>query len=487
MAVHQNEIGMIGLAVMGRNLVLNMADHGFAVAVYNRTEAVTREFAAQLTPDQRVRPCYSLEEFVGSLKKPRRVMIMVKAGGPVDAVIGELEGLLEPGDIVIDGGNSYFRDTERRQRSLAAKGMHFLGVGISGGERGARTGPSMMPGGPKIAYPAVKNIFEAIAARVDGEPCVKYLGPGATGHYVKMVHNGIEYGLMQLIAESYALLRQVLGLSNDELADIYETWNAAELESYLVEITANIFKRRDEETGGYLVDVIRGEAEQLGTGMWASQNAMDLHVPIPNIDIAVAMRNLSALDDQRKAAARLLTAEHEVARDARSAGGQTGQTASPLAVDDVRGALYAAMVITYAQGFAHLQAASRALDFELRLEDVASVWRGGCIIRSALLRDIRAAFRRQPELTNLLLDPELSYVVGSRRARLERVVHAGASAGVAIPGLMAALAYLDAHRAGWLPFNLIQAQRDYFGAHTYRRLDREGGFHTDWMSDMTGA
>ena len=488
MSERLNEIGMIGLAVMGRNLVLNMADRGFAVAAYNRTDSVTREFAAELNPGQRVEACYSLEQFVGSLEKPRRAMIMVKAGKPVDAVIAELEPLLAPGDVLVDGGNSYFRDTERREKSLAAVGIHFFGVGISGGEFGARTGPSMMPGGPQEAYQSVRAIFEAIAARADGEPCVSYLGPGATGHYVKMVHNGIEYGFMQLIAETYALMKEGLGLSNEELAAVYAEWDGAELNSYLVEITSNIFKQRDEKTGGHLVDLIRGEAGQLGTGMWTSQSAMDLQVPAPNIDVAVAMRNLSALEDQRRAATTLLGSA--------VTGGDAASGASPhsgageglgLTAETVRDALYAAMVITYAQGFAQLQVASKALGFGLHLEDVASVWRGGCIIRSALLRDIKAAFQQQPELPNLLLDPELSRVVVSRRDHLVRAVEAGASAGVAVPGLMTALAYLDAYRAEWLPSNLIQAQRDYFGAHTYHRVDGEGIFHTDWLAGQDGS
>jgi 6-phosphogluconate dehydrogenase len=469
---------------MGRNLVLNMADHGFAVAAYNRTDSVTQEFESELRPGQRVQACYSLEQFVGSLKRPRRAIIMIKAGKPVDAVISELEALLEPGDVVIDGGNSHFRDTERRGEFLASKGIRFLGVGISGGEFGARTGPSMMPGGPKGAYETVRPVFEAIAARTEGDSCVAYLGPGASGHFVKMVHNGIEYGLMQLIAETYALMRQVLDLSNEEMAEVYADWNRAELNSYLVEITSAILRRRDGHSGKYLVDMIRSEAGQLGTGMWASQSAMDLRVPVPNIDIALAMRDLSALEDQRHAAATLLrsSGENGEAGSGASSCGEGSSVSRPLKVENVRRALHAGMVVTYAQGFAHLRAASEALGFGLRLEDVASIWRGGCIIRSALLHDIRAAFRRQPELPNLLLDQELSRVVAARREDMVLAGAAGASAGTAVPGLATALAYLDAYRAGWLPSNLIQAQRDYFGAHTYRRIDQEGGFHTDWLS-----
>jgi 6-phosphogluconate dehydrogenase len=366
--------------------------------------------------------------------------------------------------------------------------LDFLGVGISGGESGARTGPSIMPGGPKEAYESVRTIFEAIAAKVDGEPCVSYLGQGAAGHYVKMVHNGIEYGFMQLIADSYALLKQVLGLSNDELAAVYSGWDAAELDSYLVEITAQIFRRRDDKTGGQLVDVILGEAGQLGTGMWASQSAMSLQVPVPNIDIAVAMRNLSALEEERLEAKTRLggaaPAEEVAARLSPRRAGPVGTRS--LKVENVRGALYAAMVITYAQGFAHLQTASKLLGLTLRLEDVASIWRGGCIVRAALLRDIRRAFQCRPGLPNLLLDPHFSQVLVPRRQDLASAIAAGMSAGVPVPGLMAALAYLDSYRAEWLPSNLIQAQRDYFGAHTYRRVDQDGVFHTDWSAGPEG-
>jgi 6-phosphogluconate dehydrogenase len=488
MATATNDIGIIGLGVMGSNLALNMADHGFAVAVYNRTDSVTREFALSLSPGQRVELCYSLERFVESLLRPRKAMIMVKAGSPVDAVIAELEVLLEPGDVLIDGGNSHYSDTERRGKSVAAEGLGFLGVGISGGERGARTGPSIMPGGPKEAYELVRTIFEAIAAKADGEPCVSYLGPGAVGHYVKMVHNGIEYGVMQLIADSYALLKQVLGLSNEELAAVYWGWDAGELNSYLVEITAQIFRRRDDKTSGHLVDLILGEAGQLGTGMWASQSAMSLQVPVPNIDIAVAMRNLSALEEERpEAKTRLRGAApaDEVAARASPLRDGLSRTRG-LKVENVRGALYAATVITYAQGFAHLRAASQALGWTLRLEDVASIWRGGCIVRAALLRDIKTALQCRPELPNLLLDPHFSQAVAPRRQDLASAIAAGMSAGVPAPGLMAALAYLDSYRAEWLPSNLIQAQRDYFGAHTYRRVDEDGVFHTDWSAGPEG-
>jgi 6-phosphogluconate dehydrogenase len=354
----------------------------------------------------------------------------------------------------------------------------------------------MMPGGPREAYDAVRPIFEAVAAKADGDPCVAYLGPGSAGHYVKMVHNGIEYGLMQLIAESYALLKQGLGLGNDRLAQLYAEWQAGELESYLLEITAAIFGRRDDKTSGFLVDLILGQAGQLGTGMWTSQSAMDIHVPVPNIDIAVSMRNLSALDDERAAARQVLDGDGAgdgpasgrekagVGGPGRSAGaaGSAGRQVPGLTLDTVRDALFAGMIITYVQGFAQLQHASTAQGYNLALHDVASIWRGGCIIRSALLRDIRVAFERQPHLPNLLLDPELSRQVAARREALATAAGAGMAARIPVPGILTALAYLDGYLADWLPTNLIQAQRDYFGAHTYRRIDQEGIFHTDWSS-----
>ncbi len=481
MNAQRNDIGFIGLGTMGSNLVLNIADKGFTVAAFNRTASVTDKFVAELQPTQHVQPCSSLEELLGAVKPPRRIMLMVDAGKAVDAVLAGLDPLLRAGDIVIDGGNSYFKDTERRSAALNARGIDYLGVGISGGESGARHGPSMMPGGPRPAYDAVRPVFEAVAAKADGAPCVAYLGPGSTGHYVKMVHNGIEYGLMQLIAESYALLRQGLGLGNERLAEVYAEWQAGELESYLLEITAAIFGRRDDKTPGFLVDLILGEAGQLGTGMWTSQNAMDLHVPVPNIDIAVSMRNLSALEDERAAARQVLGLPGVGEAGAGGTAGAAARTAG-LTVDTVRDALFVGVIITYAQGFAQLQRASAAQSYDLALHDVASIWRGGCIIRSALLRDIRAAFERQPHLPNLLLDPDLSREVTARRVALAAAAAAGTAARIPVPGILTALAYLDGYLADWLPTNLIQAQRDYFGAHTYRRIDQEGVFHTDWSS-----
>ena len=484
MSASANDIGVVGMGTMGRNLALNIADHGFAAAVYNRTGSVTREFVSSLAPDRRVRPCYSAEELVGSLTPPRRVLVMVEAGPPVDAVIEELGALLKPGDVLMDGGNSHFRDTERRGAALAERGIGFLGLGVSGGRSGARTGPSLMPGGPPEAYETVRIILEAIAARADGKPCVSYLGRGGAGHYVKMVHNGIEYGLMQLIAEAYALMRDALDLDNDRCASLFALWDDAELESYLVEITAEILQRRDGRTGGYLVDMIRGEAGQLGTGMWTSESAMQLRVPVPNIDTAVAMRNLSALAEQRAEAARLCGTEGlggNVPAPAPWVRDGEG-TADRLRTENVRRALYAAMIVTYAQGFAQLQVASEAYGYHLRLREAASIWQGGCIIRSRLLRAIEAAFERRPASPNLLLDSELSGAVFVRRGDLARVVQEAAARALPASGLMAALSYLDSYCARWLPFNLIQAQRDYFGAHGYRRTDEEGVFHTEWSS-----
>ena len=467
-----NDIGVIGLAVMGSNLVLNIADRGFAVAAFNRTRSVTEGFASTIVPTQKVIPYYSLEEFVVSLKPPRIVMLMVMAGAPVDAVIGKVAPLLERGDLIVDGGNSHFVDTARRGKALAELGIDYFGVGISGGEFGARNGPSLMPGGPKEAYGRLQPILEAIAAKVDGAACVSYLGTGAVGHYVKMVHNGIEYAVMQLIAETYALMKELLGLPNDRLTEIYGEWQRGELESYLVEITSHIFHRRDHETGRYLVDLILPEAGQLGTGTWTSQSALDLHVPVPNIDIAVGMRSLSALEEERRSVRALLGAS---AAKRRVPG--TG-----LTIDNVREALMAGVMLTYAQGFALLETASRQLGFDLKLEDVAGVWRAGCIIRSALLPRIMTIFQGRDHLGNLLLDAGYCTEVFSRRPDVALTVAAGTTGGVPVPAFMNALAYLDSYRAGWSPFNLVQAQRDYFGSHEYQRVDREGSFHTDWLS-----
>jgi len=464
------EIGLVGLGAMGRNLALNLADHGFSVAVYNRTGERTREFIEKEAGGRSLWPAYSTPEFLKLLQKPRTIIILVAAGPPVDAVIRELLPHLKPGDLLIDGGNSHFIDTDRRARVLARKDVHLLGMGISGGELGARHGPSLMPGGPRKEYDRVEPVLNEIAAKVNGEPCVAYMGTGSAGHYVKMVHNGIEYGLMQLVAETYDMLKCGLGLGSEELAEIYTGWNQGELNSYLLEITADIFRRRDDRTGQPLIDLIMDVAKQKGTGKWASWDAMDLMVPTPTIDVAVAMRGLSRLKEERQVASQLLPHPKPGFKTDRSG-----------FVTKLRNALGAASIVAYAQGLAQLREASRAYNYGINLESVARVWRGGCIIRAALLEDIRAAFRVRSDLPNLLLDPHLREQVLAREADWREVVKAAVDWGIPTPGFMVSLAYLDGYRRQWLPANLIQAQRDYFGAHTYERRDAQGSFHTDWQ------
>jgi 6-phosphogluconate dehydrogenase len=465
------DLGLVGLGVMGRNLLLNIADHGYAVAGYDKdasqVEALQRE-----AEGRDLRGVKSLTEFVACLRQPRAVMLLVPAGAPVDAVLRDLLPHLRPGDLIIDAGNSYFEDTDLRSRTLADKDMHFFGMGISGGEAGARHGPSMMPGGPADAYERVRPVLEAAAAQVDGEPCVAHLGPGSAGHFVKMVHNGIEYGLMQLIAETYDLMKRGLGLSDDQLHDAYQEWNRGELHSYLLEITGHIFRQEDASTGKRLIDVILDEAKQLGTGMWTSQSAMELQVPTPTIDSAVAMRNLSAYKAEREMASRTLPGSPATLQGDRTA-----------FVARLRRALYAGMIITYAQGMALLHRASDAYAYGLDLETVARIWRGGCIIRAALLENIRMAYREKPDLPNLLLEATLGNAVLDRQADLRAVVQAASQLALPVPALMASLAYFDAYRSAWLPANLIQAQRDYFGAHTYERVDAKGTFHTQWQAE----
>ena len=465
----QCDIGLIGLAVMGQNLVLNMEDHGFSVAVYNRTATRTEEFMAQRAQGRRIVATYDLKDFVAALKRPRKVMLMVKAGPPVDAFIEQLLPLLEPGDIIIDGGNSFFKDTERRHDALAPQGIHFLGVGISGGEEGARHGPSIMPGGPREAYEHVRPIFEAIAAKVNGEPCVTYIGPRGAGHYVKMVHNGIEYGDMQLIAEAYDLLRRGVGLSVDAVQATFERWNQGVLASYLIEITADILRKRDDITGQPLVDVILDIAEQKGTGLWTTKEALDLMVPTPTINAAVEMRIMSMYKNERVRAAQVLSAPPEPRFDDNLA-------------DLVESALYAAKICSYAQGFALLRKASETYEYHMNFGEIARIWRGGCIIRARFLDDIRAAFAHEPNLPNLLLAPFFREALNERHHALRRVVQVAAETGIPAPAMSASLAYYDAYRTERLPANLIQAQRDYFGAHTYRRIDMEGTFHTEWTT-----
>ncbi len=466
------EIGVIGLGTMGRNLALNFADHGFSVAVYNRTAEKTREFMAQEAGSRDLLPGYDLQEFIGLLRRPRAIIMMVAAGPAVDALISEILPFLEPGDVLIDGGNSHFTDTDRRIKFLSGKQVWFLGLGVSGGESGARYGPSLMPGGPREAYDRVASVLKAAAAQVNGEPCVAYLGPGSAGHYVKMVHNGIEYGLMELIAETYDLLKRALGLQPRDLAAIFELWNQDELNSFLIEITPKIFRRLDDKTGQPLVDLILDKAKQKGTGMWTSEEALHLQVGTPTIDMAVVMRDLSGFKSEREAAARVL-ARPQIA----FAGDRQ------LFIRRLKNALFACLITTYAQGMALLKKASETYGYGLNLEAVARIWRGGCIIRSALLEHIRSAFLAQADLPNLLLDPYLRQEFMSREDDLRQVVIVATELGLPAAAMMATLAYVMAYRSAQLPANLIQAQRDYFGAHTYERVDAPGTFHTQWDQD----
>jgi 6-phosphogluconate dehydrogenase len=467
----QYEIGMVGLGVMGRNLVLNMADHGFSVAGYdrdpNQVEALRKE-----SSERNIRGAVAISDFIALLRIPRAIIMLVPAGAPVDSVIRDLLPHLDDGDLIIDAGNSYFKDTDLRAGTLAARGIQFLGVGVSGGEEGARHGPSIMPGGPKEAYERVRSVFEAAAAKVNGDPCVTYLGPGSAGHFVKMAHNGIEYGVMQLIAETYDLMKRGLGLNDDELHDVFSTWNKGELNGYLMEITGHIFAKKDVKTGKRMVDEILDVAKQKGTGMWTSQSAMELQVPIPTIDLAVAMRDLSVFAKEREQAGAIYQ---------RSIRRFTGDR--DMFLMQLGRALFAAMIIIYAQGMALLANASDKYAYHLDLEAVARIWRGGCIIRAALLEDIRAAFHARRDLPNLLLDPNLSKKVMANQEDLRKVVSQAAELGAPAPGLMVSLGYLDAYRSAWLPANLIQAQRDYFGAHTYERIDAKGTFHTEWEKE----
>jgi 6-phosphogluconate dehydrogenase len=463
------DIGLIGLGVMGSNFALNVADHGFSVAGYNRKEDKIRQLSEIKSAHHKIETTQDIRSLCQMVRTPRAILLLVPSGPPVDAVIESLVPHMEAGDLIIDSGNSHFTDTDRRSKSLEKKGLLFMGMGMSGGESGARHGPSLMPGGPRKGYERVGNILEAAAARVDKSSCVAYLGPGSAGHYVKMVHNGIEYGLMQLISETYDLMKRGLGMGPDELHAVYDRWNKEELNSYLIEITSDIFLQKDDKTGQPLIDVILDEAKQKGTGEWTAWDALDLQVPTFNIDTAVMMRDMSAYKNQREKAGHMLkgpSPRFEGERD-------------PI-IRQIKNALYASMIITYAQGLALLAKASKTYQYNLNLETVARIWRGGCIIRAALLEDIRSAHKSNPSLENLLFDGHLGQAVVAREAELRAVVRTGVALGLPMPGLMMALSYFDAFRSGWLPANLIMAQRDYFGAHTYERMDEEGTFHTKW-------
>ncbi|BCU80468.1 6-phosphogluconate dehydrogenase, NADP(+)-dependent, decarboxylating [Polycladomyces abyssicola] len=467
----QAQIGVIGLAVMGKNLALNIESKGFSVAVYNRSPEKTEQLLKEAT-GKRLSGAFSLEEFVGMLERPRKIILMVKAGEPTDRTLEQLVPLLETGDIVIDGGNAYFHDTIRRSRELAARGLHFIGAGISGGEEGALKGPAIMPGGDREAFAQVEPILTAIAAKVNGEPCTTYIGPDGAGHYVKMVHNGIEYGDMQLIAEAYHLMKDVLGLSNEELHRVFAEWNKGELDSYLIEITADIFTKVDPETSQSLVDVILDTAGQKGTGKWTSQSALDLGVPLSIITQSVFSRFLSAMKAERTRAAQLLRGPKPVAVDNKEEW-----------IERIRQALYASKICSYAQGFAQMRAASEAYGWNLDYGAIAKIFRGGCIIRARFLQNIMEAYERDPDLANLLLDPYFRDVVERYQDAWRQVVTLAVQSGIPTPAFSAALAYFDSYRMERLPANLLQAQRDYFGAHTYQRIDKEGVFHTNWLED----
>ncbi|GGF29772.1 NADP-dependent phosphogluconate dehydrogenase [Echinicola rosea] len=462
----QFDFGIVGLGVMGKNLLLNMADHGFSVAGLDLDQEKAKSLEKEAEGAQDIKGFTAAEKFVSSLKSPRAIMLLVPAGKPVDAAIGSLMPLLDKDDIVVDGGNSYFPDTERRFTELAQRNIHFFGMGISGGEKGARFGPSMMPGGDAQAYERLRPIFEAIAAKVDGEPCVTYLGKGAAGNYVKMVHNGIEYGIMQLIAEAYDVMKQALGYSDNKIQEIFQSWNRTELQSFLVEITALILNKKDEETGKQLLTLISDQARSKGTGKWTSQDAMDLQAPVPVIDMAVLMRDISKYKEERLEAAKTLTWAGEVETDTNA--------------EMLKNALYFAMINTYAQGMAQLRLASEAYGYGLNLEEVAKIWRGGCIIRAACLDDFRKAFTKTPDLPNLLLDKAIGADLVARQKDIRTVVKVAVEKGIPVPGFMAALSYFDAYRSERLSTNVIQAQRDFFGAHQFERIDREGLFHAQW-------
>jgi 6-phosphogluconate dehydrogenase len=467
-------IGVTGLAVMGRNLARNLARHGHTVALHNRTEQRTRDLVEQFGSEGDFVPTYSAQEFVRALERPRKLVVMVKAGAPTDAVIDEFVPLLEPGDIVIDAGNAHFADTRRREAALRERGLHFGGTGVSGGEEGALHGPSIMPGGSAESYESLGPLLEDISAKVDGAPCCTHIGPDGAGHFVKMVHNGIEYSDMQLIAESFDLLRGALGYEPPRIADIFRTWNTGRLDSYLIEITAEVLAHTDPATGRPFVDVVADEAEQKGTGRWTVQNGLELGVPITGIAEATFARSLSGHTDLRRAA--------------RGLAGPTRDSSVRANVpesfaDDVEHALYASKVVAYAQGFHQIQAGSAEYDWNIDLASVAAIWRGGCIIRATFLDDIRAAYRAEPTLPTLLTSGEFRAAVEDAQDAWRSVVSTAVRLGIPTPGFSTALAYYDALRADRLPASLIQGQRDYFGAHTYRRVDRDGSFHTTWAAD----
>ncbi|EMM0060190.1 NADP-dependent phosphogluconate dehydrogenase [Enterococcus faecium] len=470
----KQQIGVVGMAVMGKNLALNIESRGYSVALFNRTGAKTTAVVEE-HPDKNFKATYTIEEFVESIEKPRRILLMVKAGPATDATIQELLPHLDKGDILIDGGNTFFKDTMRRNEELANSGINFIGTGVSGGEEGALKGPSIMPGGQKEAYALVAPILEQISAKAeDGAPCVTYIGPNGAGHYVKMVHNGIEYGDMQLIAESYDLMKNILNLSVEEMADIFKEWNQGELDSYLIEITADILTRKDDEgTGKPVVDVILDAAGNKGTGKWTSQSALDLGVPLPLITESVFARYISAYKEERVQASKILsrTNDFEFTGDKKEL------------VEKIREALYFSKIMSYAQGFAQLRVASKEFDWDLPFGEIAKIWCAGCIIRARFLQKITDAYDKNPEIENLLLDDYFVEITKKYQQSVRDVVALAVQAGVPVPTFSSAIAYFDSYRAERLPANIIQAQRDYFGAHTYERVDKEGIFHYSWYHE----
>ena len=470
----KQQIGVVGMAVMGRNLALNIESRGYSVSIFNRSSSKTDEVIA-LHPDKKLVPTYTVEEFVNSLEKPRRILLMVKAGEATDKTIQSLLPHLDKGDILIDGGNTFFQDTIRRNEMLANSGINFIGTGVSGGEEGALKGPAIMPGGQKDAYDLVAPILEEIAAKADdGAPCVTYVGPNGAGHYVKMVHNGIEYGDMQLIAESYDILRRVGGLTVEETAEVFKSWNTGELDSYLIEITADILTKKDPETGKPMVEVIMDTAGNKGTGKWTSQSALDLGVPLPLITESVFARYISTLKEEREVASKELSPIKVP---------ELSNTEKQALVESVRKGLYFSKIMSYAQGFAQMRVASEEFDWNLNYGEIAKIFRAGCIIRAQFLQKITDAFERDPELKNLLLDKYFLYVTESYQAAVREVVVTAVQAGIPVPTFSSALAYYDSYRSEVLPANLIQAQRDYFGAHTYNRVDKPGVFHFEWAQE----
>jgi len=462
------DYGMIGLGTMGLNLLYNMCDHGYSVAGFD-SDISKVENLKKSKGDYQIYGAQNIKEFLDVLKKPRAIMLLVPAGHIVDLVIEELKPLISPSDIIMDCGNSHFTDTDRRIEYLAKDNIHFMGVGVSGGESGARYGPSIMPGGSKEAYERVAPMLEAVSAKIKNEPCVTYIGRGSAGHYVKMVHNGIEYGLMQLIAECYQLLKEITGISNEELHVIFSNWNNGPLQSYLIEITSLIFTQKDDLTQNFLIDMILDSAHQKGTGKWMSQNAMDLQVPVPAIDAAVSARDLSAFKNERVSASQklkgpvtnLFNNKNEFAKI-------------------IEQALYFSMITTFSQGISLMRLASIEYKYDLNPEEVVKIWRGGCIIRASLLENIRLVFQQNPELQNLMESGEISEKLNSSQEEVRKVIKIAVDNGIPVPGFMASLSYYDGYRKGWLPSSLLQAQRDFFGAHTYQRIDRKGNFHSQW-------